>query len=601
VLAGILGLALLRGPDASSLPTVRPNDNRHPAGHIHHDTLRVTLSVRMATWTPEADSGPAIAVAAFAEGGKAPQIPGPLLRAPAGTVIDATVHNQLSDSSITVRGLATRPATGLDSLIIPPGGSSRVTFPAGAPGTYLYYAEVGRQDTLVEREQLAGALVVDSAGPRAEDRIFVINIWGDPVDSVHYRNALAINGRSFPYDERIESRVGDTLRWRVVNASRRPHPMHLHGFYFDVYARGNGLADTMFAPDARRMVVTEGFLPRSTASIVWSPDRPGNWLFHCHLMFHALGDARLGSLPERGHEREHDLGRHMAGLVLGISVAPHGWREPPRGTARSLRLFAQEGARHGRARRTMGFVLQRGDDAPAPDSVEVPGTVLTLTRGEPTDITVMNRLTEPTAVHWHGLELESYSDGVAWWSGYRNRVAPEIEPGDSFIARLTLRRAGTFIYHTHLNDLEQLTSGMYGALVVLEPGHPFDPSTDHVYVAGWDGDEDPPHIVINGDSVGLPLELAAGVVHRFRFVNIGMAALVRFALSSDSGLVVWRRVARDGADLPPQQSHPGPAALVLAVGQTADATFLPPSPGRYRLTAQRPGQPVFWEQTLTVR
>jgi len=601
VLAGVFGLALAHGPDASSLPNVKPNDNRHPAGRIRHDTVRVTLAVRMATWKPEGDAGPAIAVPAFAEEGKAPQVPGPLLRTAAGTVIDATVRNDLSDSTITVRGLATRPATGADSLVIAPGESSRIVFPAGAPGTYLYYAEVGRQDTLMEREQLAGALVVDSAGASPGDRVFVINIWGEPVDAVHRRNALAINGRSFPYDERIEARVGDTLRWRLVNASLRPHPMHLHGFYFDVYARGNGLADTIFSPADRRMVVTEGLLPRSTASIVWSPDRPGNWLFHCHLMFHALGDARLGVLKEHGHEREHDLGRHMAGLVLGISVAARGLKKQPRGTARRLRLFAQEGARHGRAPRAMGFVLQHGDAAPAPDSVEVPGTVLTLTRGEPTDVTVINRLDEPTAVHWHGLELESYSDGVAWWSGYGNRVAPEIQPGDSFIAHLTLRRAGTFIYHTHLNDLEQLTSGMYGALVALEPGHAFDPATDHVYVAGWDGDEDPPHIVINGDSVGPPLDLAAGVVHRFRLVNIGMAALVRFSLSSDSGLVIWRRVARDGADLPPQQSRLGPAAIVLAVGQTADATFLPPGPGRYRLTAQRPGLPAFWEQTVTVR
>ena len=38
--------------------------------------------------------------------------------------------------------------------------------------------------------------------------------------------------------------------------------------------------------------------------------------------------------------------------------------------------------------------------------------ILTLTRDVTTEVTVVNRLRQPTGVHWHGLELESYSDGV---------------------------------------------------------------------------------------------------------------------------------------------------------------------------------------------
>jgi FtsP/CotA-like multicopper oxidase with cupredoxin domain len=182
-------------------------------------------------------------------------------------------------------------------------------------------------------------------------------------------------------------------------------------------------------------------------------------------------------------------------------------------------------------------------------------------------------------------------------------VAPEIQPGDSFTARLTLRRAGTFIYHTHLDDFEQLTSGLYGAIVVLEPGRRFDPATDHVYVVGWDGPGDPADYVVNGDTVGPPLELAAGATHRFRFVNIGMAGRVSFSLTAaaDSGPAVWQPLAKDGADLPPDQAHPAPATRMLAVGETADAAFLPTTPGAYRLTASSPGRPAFWTQAVTVR
>ncbi|HEU5039583.1 MAG TPA: hypothetical protein VFT84_02110, partial [Gemmatimonadales bacterium] len=78
-------------------PAVHPNDNRIPAGRLRGDTLDLRLEVRMATWRPEGDSGAAIEVPAFAEVDRAPEIPAPLIRVPAGTIITATVRNALSD------------------------------------------------------------------------------------------------------------------------------------------------------------------------------------------------------------------------------------------------------------------------------------------------------------------------------------------------------------------------------------------------------------------------------------------------------------------------------------------------------------------------
>ena len=288
----------------------------------------------------------------------------------------------------------------------------------------------------------------------------------------------------------------------------------------------------------------------------------------------------------RSHENlSHDFGRHMAGLVLGITVrAPRGWRANARGAARALRLLVAEGRRRGIAPRAMGFVLQRDGREPARDSIEIPGSTLVLTRGEPTDITVVNRLTEATGVHWHGIELDSYSDGVVGWSGRAARVAPAIVPGDSFVAHLTLPRAGTFIYHTHLNDVVQLTSGMYGAIVVLEPGQVFDPAADHVLVAGWDGTGDLPRILVNGDSLPRPLELAFGVTHRLRLVNIGPAGKLRFALEQPGAALTWRRVAKDGADLPAAQVVEHAAVERVDVGETYDVLVRPPRRGEYRLT-----------------
>jgi FtsP/CotA-like multicopper oxidase with cupredoxin domain len=188
---------------------------------------------------------------------------------------------------------------------------------------------------------------------------------------------------------------------------------------------------------------------------------------------------------------------------------------------------------------------------------------------------------------------------VAGWSGIGNHLAPSIQPGDSFTARLTLPRAGTFIYHTHMNDVEQLTSGLYGGIVVLEPGRKFDPRRDHIFVAGWDSDAEPIHLLVNGDSLPAPLELAVGVPHRFRFVNIGVAGRFQFAIYRDSSLVEWRMLARDGAELSEVQALTAAAAVLVDVGETRDFGFVP-GPGEYRLVLGDPKHPA-WAQVLRVR
>ena len=73
----------------------------------------------------------------------------------------------------------------------------------------------------------------------------------------------------------------------------------------------------------------------------------------------------------------------------------------------------------------------------------------------------------PTAIHWHGIELESYYDGVPGWTGSGQHSTPVIAPGTSFVARMAPPRAGTFIYHTHWHDKTQLLNGIYGPLNVF--------------------------------------------------------------------------------------------------------------------------------------
>ncbi|HEU4763394.1 MAG TPA: multicopper oxidase domain-containing protein, partial [Gemmatimonadales bacterium] len=364
--APLLAAVLLASAGGPPAPTPPPravaNDNRAPAGRLRRDSLELHLVVELAEWRPEGNDRPAVVVPAVAEEGRSPSVPGPLVRVREGTVIVATIRNALPDSTIAVHGLVTRPAAADDSVTLRPGDSRRVTFVAGAPGTYFYFANIGHRDFVKddERETASGAFVVDPRAGSPPDRIWVLNIWGHTVDSSSYQNALAINGRSWPLTEPITLDVGDTVRWRVINPTVRPHPMHLHGFFFRVDARGNALVDTVYAADRRMDEVTESMWPFSTYDMTWSPDRPGNWVYHCHIAYHVTDFATLEPPPPTGRDPRamaDDPRVHMAGLVLGITVRPRAGAKAAPPETRHLDLYVDRGARRGAAPDPMGYVV----------------------------------------------------------------------------------------------------------------------------------------------------------------------------------------------------------------------------------------------------
>jgi FtsP/CotA-like multicopper oxidase with cupredoxin domain len=281
----------------------------------------------------------------------------------------------------------------------------------------------------------------------------------------------------------------------------------------------------------------------------------------------------------------------MGGLVLGIQVAPRAAATTvasvtPAPAATHLRLFAQN-------RRTgplgsYGYVLQHGDSAPARDSLQVPGPLLVLTRGEPVEITVVNRSDMATGVHWHGIELDSYYDGIGGWSGAGTRLAPRVAPNDSFVVRFTPPRAGTFMYHAHSDEVRQIGLGMYGPIVVLEPGKTWDPTIDHVLMVGESWSNGSPYLGVNGAPAGYALRLAAGKTHRLRLLNILVDNDAEVALlDSAYAPITWRRVAKDGADLPPAQRVVTPSQLTFGPGETIDVEIAP-KPGRYVLRVLGP-------------
>ena len=455
--------------------------------------------------------------------GKPLQIPGPLLRVPEGTEIRVTIRSRVSQR-LYVRGLSSRGSavSAADTLQIEPGTTREVTFAAGKPGTYFYRAStVPPTPAMLQPgigSQLFGGFIIDPRGAaRVKERIFLLSFWADSalaqLDGLSRTLRFAINGKAWPATERMQHSLGDSIRWRVINASSAVHPMHLHGFYYRVGSRGNESLDSIYPRDAApHLVVTERLAPGRTMTMTWVSERLGNWLFHCHDNVHIMPNTPLpGATIAKaadGNHANHAL-QMMGGLVMGVEVRGRSSQNQAASIAprRELRLVARTAEGGSAAEPSYGFVLHEGAN-PVNTTPRLPGPLIVLKRGEPVRIMVVNELPEQTAVHWHGIELESYYDGVPGFAGSSARLAPAIQPRDSFEVRFTPPRSGTFIYHTHVDEVRQQRAGLFGALIVVDPDKPYDPTTDiPILISTPRNVVDNAVVLVNGTATPAPLEM----------------------------------------------------------------------------------------------
>jgi FtsP/CotA-like multicopper oxidase with cupredoxin domain len=276
--------------------------------------------------------------------------------------------------------------------------------------------------------------------------------------------------------------------------------------------------------------------------------------------------------------------------------------ESARAPAQRIRLLVQTTSKHYGDHPAIGFVVDSGNAVVRRDSVVVPGPPLVLTRGVPVEITVVNHLDEPTSIHWHGIELDSYFDGVSGWSGTQGSLAPHIAPSDSFVVRFTPPRAGTFIYHTHFAEQHQLSSGMYGAMVVLEPGVRHDPATDRLLIFGQAGPGRAmdTEMLLNGERRP-SFDFKVGVPYRLRVININPNVPLVVSLRADSMPARWRALAKDGADLPTRMVTMRPASVRIGVGEAYDYEFIPERAGDLMLRAVDPEERVKVSGVVRVR
>lgn len=85
------------------------------------------------------------------------------------------------------------------------------------------------------------------------------------------------NGRKFSEAKAVRVRLGERIRFVLINDTMMEHPIHLHGYLFEV-ENGQG--------DRQPLKHTVNVKPGERMSFAFTADQPGHWAFHCHLLYH---------------------------------------------------------------------------------------------------------------------------------------------------------------------------------------------------------------------------------------------------------------------------------------------------------------------------
>jgi FtsP/CotA-like multicopper oxidase with cupredoxin domain len=94
------------------------------------------------------------------------------------------------------------------------------------------------------------------------------------------RYIWTINGKKYEDSGPINLRYGERVRLKFINETMMAHPMHLHGMFVQLE---NGQPAAKL-PNKHTVII----LPGQSYSVLLTADEPGEWAFHCHLLFHML-------------------------------------------------------------------------------------------------------------------------------------------------------------------------------------------------------------------------------------------------------------------------------------------------------------------------
>jgi FtsP/CotA-like multicopper oxidase with cupredoxin domain len=212
----------------------------------------------------------------------------------------------------------------------------------------------------------------------------------------------------------------------------------------------------------------------------------------------------------------------------------------------------------------------------------VHGPTIEAVEGDHVRIYVTNKLPEPTSIHWHGILLPNGMDGV------RGLTQPGIQPGETFKYEFTLRQHGTYMYHSHYDDMTQLALGVMGMFIIHERNPKRSPDRDFVYMLSeWKivpgtMRPDPSEMTdfnvftLNARSYPgtAPMVVKKGDLVRIRIGNLGAMDHHPIHLHGHR----YKLVATDGGDIAESAQWPQTTVLV-SVGSTRTIEFVADNPG----------------------
>jgi FtsP/CotA-like multicopper oxidase with cupredoxin domain len=211
-----------------------------------------------------------------------------------------------------------------------------------------------------------------------------------------------------------------------------------------------------------------------------------------------------------------------------------------------------------------------------------PGPTIEAVEGDLVRIYVTNKLPEPTSVHWHGLILPNGMDGVV------GLTQKEILPGETFKYEFPLKQHGTFMYHSHGDDMFQIALGMEG-FFIIHPKEPNGLTVDRdfaLFLHEW--------LIPLGAKSPEPLEMVNFNIFTFNsiiyplieplVVKQGQRVRIRLANAMMSTHPIHLHgheftVTRRGGKPIPSSAQYTEVTTLVAPGETRDIEFIADNPG----------------------
>ena len=216
-------------------------------------------------------------------------VPGPEIRVNPGDHVRIILRNEMTQPTILhFHGLTVPndmdgvPFITQDPIL--PGGFFVYEFDVvDRPGMYVYHSHFNSTEQV--GKGLYGAFYVEPTGGDWS-RVYDQRI---DVESTLFLGdgptGYVLNGKEFPATQPIVASLGDEVLIHLANDGAQIHPMHLHGFHFQVVAEDGFVLD----PQLRYMADTLMVAPGQRFDILVNAEYPGVWAFHCHILPHVEG------------------------------------------------------------------------------------------------------------------------------------------------------------------------------------------------------------------------------------------------------------------------------------------------------------------------